>query len=335
MRFAEPLVTSDGIFATRRSILVGAEAFGMVGWGEAPAFPSGRWGTADAAWEALDNPEVLHGEAPVPPIAAAALQAATADLDARVAGEPLHRYLGAQPASIRARHTVGLIEDPVELVDRVHTLVTTGISAVKIKIRPGRDIDHVRAVRGAFAALDISVDANASYRRPDDPVFDQLAAARVTLVEQPFPPHDLAAHAALRSRKIVPVGLDEAIRSKGDARQILREHAADVLSVKVNRLGLEAARAILDLAIAEGIAVKVGGTFDTAIGRRTLLAFAMLDGVSDAEISPPTGYLQSDVADYPPLIGGQVRPDDTPGIGVAPDHDRLADLEVRRTVVGG
>jgi O-succinylbenzoate synthase len=335
VRFSEPLVTPDGVILSRRSILVGAEAEGLIGWGEAPAFPSRTWGTADAAWDALERPGVLHGEAPLTPIASAALQAAASDLEARLAGVPLHRHLGAEAHPIGARYTIGLMEDPADLVDRVRRLRATGMSAIKVKIRPGWDSVHIAAVRNAFPTIDISVDANATYRDPEDPVFEALAEARVGLIEQPFPTHDLASHAALRRRKVLSVCLDEAIRSRGDARQIISAKAADVLSVKVNRLGLEAGLAILELAFAEGIGVKVGGTFDTSIGRRLLLGFAMLGGVIDAEIAPPSGYLESDIADYPEPIRGQIRPDDRPGIGVDPDHERLADLEVRRTVVGG
>ncbi|MEX0826990.1 MAG: enolase C-terminal domain-like protein [Acidimicrobiia bacterium] len=331
--FAEPLVTPDGVYPSRRSILVGAEAGGVVGWGEAPAFPSRRWGTAEAAWAALESADVIRGEAPLPPIASAALQAATADLQARMAGLPFHRFLGAGTRRVVARHTLGLATEPGDLVERLGRLTAGGLKAIKVKIAPGRDAETVGAIRDSFPLIDLAVDANATYRSPADPIFERLAEARVSLIEQPFPAHDLAAHAELRRRGLIPVAVDEAIHSIGDVRQILRADAADLLSVKVNRLGLEAAKAILALAVGEGIRVKVGGTFDTAIGRRLLLAFAMLDGVADAEIAPPLGYLQADVADYPPLIEGEAAPDETPGIGASPDRERLARLEIRRTVV--
>lgn len=334
LRFTEPLITPDGAFLTRRSILVGAEADGVIGWGEAPAFPSRRWGTADAAWDALEQPAVLKGEETAPPIANAALQAARADLRARVTGVPMHQFLGGASRRVVARHTVGLADDPDKLVERVGKLTSAGIKAIKLKIRPGLDIANVAAIRSSFPSIDLSVDANATYRRADDPVFEQLAENRVGLIEQPFPAHDLAGHADLRSRGLIPVAVDEAIHSVGDVRQILRAGAADVLSVKVNRLGLEAAKAVLDLATSNGIRVKVGGTFDTAIGRRLLLAFAMLDGVSDSEIAPPLGYLEADVADYPEMVGGELIPDESPGIGAEPDRARLAHLEIRRTIIG-
>lgn len=333
--FTDQLVTPDGTYESRRSVLVGVEAFGRIGWGEAPAFPSRQWGTADAAWESLAKVEILGGADPHPPIAAAALQAARADLAARLANEPLHRRFGGSTRQIRARHTLGLTEDPDALVARVGALAAEGISALKIKIRPRWDLAQISAVCSTYPALDVSVDANATYRDPQDPVFAALAESGVSLVEQPFAPDDLDSHAALRRRGLIRVGLDESIRSSGHARQILRAGAADVLSVKVNRLGLDAARKILELASEDGVGVKVGGTFDTSIGRRLLLAFATLDGITDAEIASPSGYLVADVADYPPLVAGCITPDEHPGIGVSPDKDRLAALEIRRMTIGG
>lgn len=334
VEFTDPLVTPDGTFPSRRSVLVGAEAAGVVGWGEAPAFPSRRWGTADAAWDALEA-GALSGDEHLPPIADAAFQAARADLLARIEGNPLHHALGGTTHPVPARHTLGLTEEPSALVARVAALVDGGITAIKIKVRPGWDAEHIGVVRAAFPRLDISVDANGTYRDPRDPAFPALADLGVTLIEQPFAPDDLASHATLRGEGTLRVGVDEAIRSAADARKVIQAGAADVVAVKVNRLGLEAALRILELAGDAGVAVKVGGTFDTSIGRRLLLAFATLDGVTDAEVAPPSGYLAADVADYPQLVAGRVTPDDAPGLGTEPDRERLGSLEIRRTVVGG
>ena len=330
LRFTEPLVTSDGSFDERRSVLVAIERDGITGWGEAPAFPSGRWGTADAAWDALADSAVAAGGLPLPPIALAAVEAARADLEARFAGVPLHLHLGGRAHPITARHTLGLFDSPGDLVERVAGLVEGGITSFKVKVRPGWDVEYLTAVRRRFPRIDLSVDANGSYHDPKDPVFDAFRETGVDLVEQPFRPGDLAAHAALRARRTVPVCVDETIRSVADARHVLAANAADVLAVKANRLGLSATLQIIAMATEAGIGVKVGGTFDCAIGRRHLLAIATLEGVVDAEVAPPTGYLSADVASYPPLIVGTVTPDRLPGIGADPDPELLDAVELRR-----
>ncbi len=333
VRFREPLGTADGEYGERRSILVGIDRDGATGWGEAPSFPSGRWGTAEAAWDALADPAVAAGGLPTPPIASAAVQAARADLEARLEGVPLHHHLGGITRPVTARHTLGLFDHPDDLVERVSGLVRDGIASFKVKVRPGWDVEYVEAVRRSFPRIDLSVDANGSYHDPDDPVFDAFAASSVDLVEQPFRADDLDSHAALTARKAIPVCVDETIRSVADARHVIAAGAADVISVKANRLGLAATLQILERAAEAGVGVKVGGTFDTSIGRRHLLAVATLDGVVDAEVAPPAGYLESDVAAYPPLIAGTVTPEPHPGIGVDPDPALVELVEVRRETI--
>lgn len=327
--FRRPLSTPDGDFATRRSVLVGFEDDQVTGWGEAAAFPSGRWGTADEAWNALASTDPAAVAAN--PLASAALQAAMRDHDARGRGVPLCVDLGGSVRPVRARLSTGLA-DPAALVAAVGALVDTGATAVKVKIGPGRDLASIAALRASFPELAISVDANAAYADPDDPVFPALDALGVDLIEQPLPPGDLAGCARLRERIAAAVCLDEAVRTPDDAARVLAAGAADVISLKLMRLGYDATLAILDMCRRAGVGVKAGGTFDTAIGRHHVLAFATLEGVIDAEAGPPDGYLTDPLARYPEFAGGMITPLPTPGIGVDPDAAALA-TAIRSTVV--
>lgn len=327
--FRDPLVTGDGTHTDRRSILVRVSDGTHAGWGEAAAFPSGRFGTADEAWDALQALEPNTVSAV--PIASAAMQAARADLEARRAGVPLHRFLGGRRRTVAARHTVGLVDDLRSVLRRLEGLVDEGVRNIKVKVTPGADIEPVLGLRAAFPQLDIAVDANGSYDDPNDIAFDALDHLGVSVIDQPFPADALDAHAALRRRPLaMRVCLDESIASVASAVTAMAAHAADIVSVKVGRMGLKASRAILASARATGTGFKVGGTFDTAVGRRHLLAFATLAGVTDAEVAPPSGYLAADVAEYPPLEDGTVTPDDAPGIGVEPEMERVEELLVRK-----
>ena len=332
LAFRQPLVTAAGAFSTRRSVIVGFERDGVVGWGEAPTFPSGGWGTIDEAWEALSrcDPE---GESEMP-LASAALQAARHDHSARGAGTPLCAALGGSVHPVSARLAVGLVATPSDLVARVASLVAVGAAAVKLKITPGGDTDHIAAVRQAFPDLAISVDANGAYSNASDPVFVELDRLGVDLIEQPLPPGDLAGCALLRDRLSARVCLDEDLRSEADAARVLDAGAADVLSLKLMRLGYETTLAILARCRSAGIAVKAGGTFDSIVGRHHVLAFATLDGVIDAEAGPPAGYLIDPLGEYPGFIDGTITPVDAPGIGPGPDPTRLAGATVRSLVIG-
>jgi len=332
LTFRHPLTTADGTYPTRHSVIVGFERDGVTGWGEAAAFPSGRGGTIDQAWDALASCDP-EGRSEMP-LADAALQAAHRDHAARSAGVPLYVALGGQPRAVTARLTIGLSVDPTGLVEHIGALVTEGAAAVKIKIAPGRDVGHIAAARTAFPTLAISVDANGAYTTADDVVFAELDRLGVDLVEQPFPAGDLAESARLRDRLTARVCIDEDLRTEADAIRVLETGAADVLSLKSMRLGYETSLAILRRCRQAGVAVKAGGTFDSAVGRHHVLAFATLDGVIDAEAGPPAAYLVDPLGEYPGFVNGTISPVDAPGIGPGPDPTRLVAASVRTLMIG-
>jgi len=332
VEFRRPFATVAGTFPTRRSVLVRIEDAGLIGWGEAPAFPSGRFGSANEAFADLAAPAGWSQGEPTVPIARAAVQAARADASARRAGRPLHHWLGASGAPVTARHPIGLL-DPNLAEQEAAWLDTHNITAVKVKIAPGHDLEPVAKLRAALPTLDIGVDANGSYRDPSDPVFSGLAELDVSFIEQPLAPGDLASHRLLRDKLALPVCLDESISSVNDVAAVLEVGAADQLAIKLNRHGLTDLKEILRMARRHDVGVRIGGTFDTSIGRRHLLAAAGLPGVVGAAVGPPAAYLADDVADYPAVAAGSVAPTDAAGLGTKPDAGALQRLELRRTTI--
>jgi L-alanine-DL-glutamate epimerase-like enolase superfamily enzyme len=129
------------------------------------------------------------------------------------------------------------------------------------------------------------------------------------------------------------VCLDESITNVADVRHAVAAQAADQVAVKLNRLGLDALLEILELTARSRVGVQLGGTFDTSIGRRHLLAASGLPGVVDAAVGPPSAYLDMDLAPYPGLVNGSVQPDDAPGIGVEPDTGHLDALAIRSATI--
>lgn len=332
VQFLSPLVTATGTHTVRRSVIVALDAEGSVGWGEAPAFPSGRAGTAEAAYATLCRPEIWIDGLPPVPIAAAAMQAARADAAARSAGVPLHRHLGASGRPVPARTPLGIL-DREQAAAEATRLTGRGVRAVKVKVAPDRELEPVGVLREGVPGLDIGVDANGSYRDPGDDRLTALDAMGVSFIEQPFPAEDLDSHAALRRRLQAVVALDESVPDEAAVRRALAAGAAGRVAVKPNRAGLAALRAILDLCSAAGVGVQVGGTFDTAIGRRHLLALATLPGVDDAAVGPPNGYLAADLAPYPDAVDGAVAPEEAPGIGIDPDTELLDRTCIRKAEV--
>lgn len=318
LTFHRPMTTSSGTVKTRHSVLIALTDGDHSGWGEAASFPSGVAGTPDDSWDALVNWAGDPSSLPEVPVARAAVEAARMDLAARKSGTALHERLGGATRPVPARHALGIPGDVDELVAVTGDLHEDGIRFLKLKISPGSDVEPIRALAEAFPDLDVAVDANGTYTDPADPALATLDELGVSIVEQPFPLGDLVSHKLLRERIRADVCLDESVRTLETTAMALTAGAADMIAIKLGRHGWSDAFTILEQAREAGVAAKAGGTFDTSVGRRHLLALAALPGVGDAEVAPPSGYLTTDVGDYPPLVEGRVTPPEEPGIGFDP-----------------
>ena len=148
----EPFVNAAVTVEERRVVIISICGDGTAGWGEAAPYPGITPDTADDAWGTLQRGSVLS------PSAAAAIDEAEADFQARREGRPLWENIGGSLRSLATSVALGLGDDPVRRVE------ATGAAAVKLKIRPGNDVARVAAVREALPNTPIGVDANGSYR---------------------------------------------------------------------------------------------------------------------------------------------------------------------------
>ena len=154
---------------------------------------------------------------------------------------------------------------------------------IKIKIKPGRDIAETAAVREAFGAIPLQVDANSAYTLADVDTLAELDRFDLLLIEQPLQEDDIVDHATLARHLRTPVCLDESIVSLKAATDALALGAASVINIKAGRVGgyLEAVR-IHDLCRDAGIPVWCGGMLETGIGRAANAALAALPGLHAA-----------------------------------------------------
>lgn len=308
-----------GTVGKRRLVLVSITEAGFTGWGEAAPYPGVTAETVADVWEALRSrggSATEPGLAELPPSARAAIDQARMDLRARKAGMPLWAFIGGRRRSVRACAAVGLQPTPAETVGRVRRAVEAGIGEVKIKIRPGQDLDHLRAVRRAFPGLAVAADANGSYRI-DDPFLAAVDGLMLEYVEQPLEWRDLIGHARLRSRIKTPVCLDESTTTPEGALRVIEHGCADVISLKPGLLGVSGVLRIAGRAQEAGVDVKVGGLVETSVGRAHALALASLAAVKFTDLVPPRRMLASDVSDYPwNLVGGRHPLPERPGLGI-------------------
>ncbi|MEO6401741.1 MAG: enolase C-terminal domain-like protein, partial [Vicinamibacteria bacterium] len=101
-------------------------------------------------------------------MAKAAIEMAVWDLFARAKSEPLWATLGAtRKELIPAGVSIGLQSDTASLLKRVSAEVAAGYRRIKIKIKPGADVELARAIRKEFPKVLLMVDANSAYTLKD------------------------------------------------------------------------------------------------------------------------------------------------------------------------
>lgn len=269
-------------------------------------------------------------------MAKAALEMAVLDAQLRAARMPAAAFLGGIRDWIPSGVSLGITGTLAELLDRVDECVQEGYPRVKLKIEPGWDIQPVRAVRERFGdGLALQVDANAAYRRADIGHLQRLDPFDLALVEQPFPPGDLAAHAELTRRLAAPVCLDESIRGAEDAAAAISAGACDIVNIKPGRVGgLLEARRVHDVCTAFGIPVWCGGMLETGIGRAACVALATLPGFTlPADTAASDRYYHTDVTDPFVLEEGGLRVPGGPGLGVSVREDVLTEVGAQREML--
>ena len=287
---------SQAAISERRVVLVAITEDGITGWGEAAPYPGYTPETVEDVWEALAarGADALGGSRRrIPATASAALEQARTDLAARRAGIPLWSYLGGTGRPSMACAAIGLEVSPDRLAARVERMVQAGARQVKIKIEPGRDVDHLRAVRERFPGLTVAADANGSYR-PGDPALAELDDLGLAYLEQPLPAMDLDGHAGLRRRRVTPICLDEPATTAEAVERIVEQEAADLVSLKPGLLGPSATLRLIEVLSAAGVGVKIGGLVETSVGRAHGLALAARPAVVHTDMVPPHWLLAAD-----------------------------------------
>ena len=346
-----PFTTSFGTETVREVIIVRARTGEGDGWGEivtqhAPLYSSeythGAWDVAQrflapallerrsvAPHEVSEVLEGFVGHRMVK----AGLELAVLDASLRVAGRSLAAHLGAGADRIPSGVSVGIQRDPAALVDAVAGYLDEGYRRIKIKIKPGRDIDDTAAVRDAFPDIPLQVDANSAYTLADADLLAELDRLSLLLIEQPLQEDDIVDHATLARRLRTPVCLDESIVSAKAARDAIALKAASVINIKAGRVGgfLEAVR-IHDLARAADIPVWCGGMLETGIGRAANAALAALPGFTlPGDVSASDRFYERDIVTEPIVLDdGFVRVPTGPGLGVEIDAAALDEFTVER-----
>jgi O-succinylbenzoate synthase len=323
------------------------DASGAVGWGEiaSPSDPYYAPETVETCWHVAESyllPAVLGQSWERPEqvarswakvrgnqFAKAGVDVAAWALWASVQGVPLAQALGGTRTEVTAGVSLGIEPTIDDLLTEVRRQVVAGYPRVKLKIAPGWDVEPVRAVRADFPDLDLHVDANGIYTES----VEHLTALRaldeygLTMIEQPFAPRDLLAHARLQQHLVTPICLDESVETLDDLETALALEALRVLNIKVSRMGgLSAAKAAHDRARQAGIPVWCGGMHEFGIGRAANVAISSLPGFTlPSDVSASDKYYARDVI-TPPVTAdhGVVQVPTATGLGHTVDTELIA-----------
>jgi O-succinylbenzoate synthase len=357
----EPFRISSGVMQERRiALLELTDQDGATGWSECVAFqlPIYSPETIDTAWLALREwlaPRVLGRELEGPEqvhalleenirghnMAKAALEMGVWGLTAEAEGVPLSLLLGGTRDRIPTGISLGIQGEPAALVARAQAAVAAGYRKVKVKIRPGQDVDYVRAVRAALGAdIGIMADANSAYTLDDADTLCQLDEFDLIMLEQPLGEDDLVRHAALQRRMKTPICLDESITSADSAEDMIALGSGRIVNIKPGRVGgLTASRTIHDICDAAGVPVWCGGMLETGIGRAYNVALASLPNFSlPGDLSPSARYWHRDIVtpEWTMDSEGMVHvPRERPGLGITVDREFIDSLTVRTEELRG
>jgi O-succinylbenzoate synthase len=346
-QIAMPLVhffeTSFGRTHRRKMVLVEAVAGGVSGWGEVTCgenpFYNEEW--TESAWHIVRDyvaPRVLHHEFAGAEevadrtahirghlMARGGVEAAFWDLEARLKGVPLHRQIGGGAIQeIACGVSIGIQNTVYELLKTIERELAAGYLRIKIKIKPGWDVDVVRDVRKTFPDILLMADANSAYTLDDVEHLKRLDEFNLMMIEQPLAHDDIIDHAVLQTQIETPICLDECIRSMHHAEQAIGLNAGKIINIKLGRVGgFREAKRVHDLAQAHGIPVWCGGMLESGIGRAHNIALATLPNfVLPGDVSASKRYWTRDIIRPEVEVSAQGTITAPTGVGFGYELDR-------------
>ena len=348
--------TSFGRTIERRIILVRVtDADGAEGWGECTAgegpFYSEEW--TETAWPTIKDfvaPMVVGRQVETAAgvnalmkkvrghrMAKAAIETACWDLESKRAGLPLWRHLGGVRQEIACGVSIGIQDSPEELLEKIAKERASGYQRIKIKIKPGWDLEVIRQVRSAFPKILLMGDANSAYTLADIDLFKKMDKYNVMMFEQPLHHEDMIDHAELQKQIKTAVCLDESVHSAEDALHAIEMNACRIINLKLGRVGGHAeAKRVESICRERNVPVWCGGMLESGVGRAHNIAMATLAGFTlPGDVSASRRYWARDII-VPPVETtphGTIAVRDQPGFGYDLDLDFLKSITVRRETV--
>lgn len=345
MKLKAPFTTSFGTTTEKQFLLVEAyDEAGNVGYGESTAMldPFYNEETLKTNHHLLRDyliPLVLGKDLAHPDdcinlflpvrrnmMAKAALEGAIWDLYAKRENLSLSRAIGGEKTSIAVGVSIGIQPDIPAMLKQVEGFLAEGYQRMKVKIKPGFDIDVIAAIRKEFGQIPLMADANSAYTLADSERLKQLDQFDLMMIEQPLAHDDIVDHALLQRQMNTPICLDESIHTVDDARKALDLGSCRIINIKVGRVGgLSLSRQIHDLCLEQSIPVWCGGMLESGVGRAHNVAITTLPGFTlPGDTSGSNRYWYEDIIEPEVVVkNGFIEVPATPGIGYQVNQKKL------------
>jgi O-succinylbenzoate synthase len=269
-------------------------------------------------------------------MAKAGIENALWDIEAQQRGIPLWKLLGGTREEIACGVSLGIRETPESLVDKVEEELRCGYQRIKLKIKPGKDLEFVSAVRKQFPEVVLSVDANSAYRLEQADHLEKLDQFHLLMIEQPLEWDDIYTHASLQSQITTAICLDECINNEQQARAALELGACRIINIKLGRVGGHSmARRVHDTCLRRNAPVWCGGMLESGVGRAHNIAMSTLQGFTlPGDVSASSRYWAEDIIEPEVEVSarGTIAAPTTPGLGYRVKSEIIAKLTVRRKV---
>ena len=347
-----PFETSFGVTRNRRILLAEVRAEGLVGWGECTAGerPHFSGESTDTAWQVivnelgpmLANASIDHGgDCPQlfnvvrgNPMAKAALENAIWDLEAQRDGLPLWQLIGGVREKIPCGVSLGIQKSISELMDIIERELAAGYQRIKLKCKPGWDVDVFEKVRTQWPDIMLSCDANSAYKLRDADHLVTFDAFDLLMVEQPLWHDDFYYHSMLQKRMATPICLDESIRNRRDALAAIEMESCKIINIKLGRVGgFSEAIAVHNAAQERGIPVWCGGMLESGVGRAHNIALSTLENFRlPGDVSASARYWSEDIIEPEVTVTseGEIIVPSVPGRGYDVRTDLIDRLTVRK-----
>jgi len=270
-------------------------------------------------------------------MAKATLENAIWDIEAQREGIPLSQLLGGVRDTISCGVSIGIQPSIPELLSVIERELAAGYQRIKLKCKPGWDVEVFERVRNRWPGIMLSCDANSAYRLRDADHLATFDAFDLLMIEQPLWHNDFYYHSMLQKRLNTPICLDESIHNRRDALAAIEMESCRIINIKLGRVGgFSEAIAVHNAAQERGIPVWCGGMLETGIGRSHNIALSSLENFTlPGDVSASARYFAEDIIEPEVTVSatGEIAVPDTPGRGYEVRTDLVERLTVRKETI--